>query len=125
MTKIQIYDTTLRDGAQGEGVNFSLQDKLLIARRLDEFGFDFIEGGYPLSNPKDAEFFQRMAAEPLKQQPAVRVRHDAPPRREGGRRPGHEGAARFAGAGGHDRRQDARFSRDRRAARDAGRKPGR
>ncbi len=66
MTKIQIYDTTLRDGAQGEGVNFSLQDKVLIARRLDEFGFDFVEGGYPLSNPKDAEFFQRIAAEPLK-----------------------------------------------------------
>jgi 2-isopropylmalate synthase len=66
MKHIQIYDTTLRDGAQGEGVNFSLQDKLLIARRLDEFGFDFIEGGYPLSNPKDAEFFQRLAAEPLR-----------------------------------------------------------
>jgi 2-isopropylmalate synthase len=65
MTHIEIYDTTLRDGAQGEGVNFSLQDKLLIARRLDELGFDFIEGGYPLSNPKDAEFFQRLAAEPL------------------------------------------------------------
>ncbi len=63
---IQIYDTTLRDGAQGEGVNFSLQDKLLIARRLDACGFDFVEGGYPLSNPKDAEFFQRLAAEPLK-----------------------------------------------------------
>ncbi len=66
MTHVEVYDTTLRDGAQGEGVNFSLQDKLLIARRLDEFGFDFVEGGYPLSNPKDAEFFQRMAAEPLK-----------------------------------------------------------
>ena len=66
MTKIQIYDTTLRDGAQGEGVNFSLGDKLLIARRLDESGFDFVEGGYPLSNPKDAEFFQRIAEEPLK-----------------------------------------------------------
>ena len=66
MTAIQIYDTTLRDGAQGEGVNFSLQDKVLIARRLDEMGFDFVEGGYPLSNPKDAEFFQRMTAEPLK-----------------------------------------------------------
>ncbi|QDU57908.1 citramalate synthase [Aeoliella mucimassa] len=63
---IEIYDTTLRDGAQGEGVNFSLEDKVLIARRLDEMGFDFIEGGYPLSNPKDAEFFQRMVAEPLK-----------------------------------------------------------
>ena len=67
MTRIQIYDTTLRDGAQGEGVNFSLQDKLLIARRLDELGFDYIEGGYPLSNPKDAEFFQRIAQEPLAQ----------------------------------------------------------
>ena len=60
MTRIQIYDTTLRDGSQGEGVNFSLQDKLLITQRLDELGFDFIEGGYPLSNPKDAEYFQRV-----------------------------------------------------------------
>ncbi|HEX5034246.1 MAG TPA: citramalate synthase, partial [bacterium] len=63
---IEIYDTTLRDGAQGEGVSFSLEDKLLIARRLDEMGFDYVEGGYPLSNPKDAEFFQRIAAQPLK-----------------------------------------------------------
>ena len=66
MTQIQVYDTTLRDGAQGEGVSFSLQDKLLIARRLDELGFDFVEGGYPLSNPKDAEFFQRIAEKPLR-----------------------------------------------------------
>src|SRR5581483_9392859 len=57
MSRIHIYDTTLRDGSQGEGINFSLQDKLLIARRLDELGVDFIEGGYPLSNPKDLEFF--------------------------------------------------------------------
>ena len=64
--KIELYDTTLRDGAQGEGVNFSLEDKVLIAQRLDEMGFDYIEGGYPLSNPKDAEFFERLAAEPLK-----------------------------------------------------------
>lgn len=61
MKTIQIYDTTLRDGSQGEGVNFSLQDKLLIAAKLDELGFQFIEGGYPLSNPKDEEFFQRAA----------------------------------------------------------------
>src|SRR5262245_13194642 len=66
MQMVQIYDTTLRDGAQGEGVNFSLQDKVLIARRLDECGFNFIEGGYPLSNPKDAEFFQRITEQPLK-----------------------------------------------------------
>ncbi len=61
MSRIQLYDTTLRDGSQGEGVNFSLQDKLLIARKLDDLGFDYIEGGYPLSNPKDEEFFQRAA----------------------------------------------------------------
>ena len=61
MARIQLYDTTLRDGSQGEGVNFSLQDKLMIARKLDELGFDYIEGGYPLSNPKDEEFFQRAA----------------------------------------------------------------
>jgi 2-isopropylmalate synthase len=60
MTRIAIYDTTLRDGSQGEGVNFSLQDKLLIAARLDSLGVDVIEGGYPLSNPKDAEFFRRV-----------------------------------------------------------------
>ena len=65
MSRVQIYDTTLRDGSQGEGVSFSLQDKLLIARRLDEIGVDYIEGGYPLSNPKDVEFFQRLAVEPL------------------------------------------------------------
>src|SRR5688572_17096671 len=56
---IQIYDTTLRDGTQGEGVSLSLQDKLQITRRLDEIGIDFVEGGYPLSNPKDAEYFQK------------------------------------------------------------------
>ena len=58
MARIQVYDTTLRDGSQGEGVNFSLQDKLLITRKLDDLGVDFIEGGYPLSNPKDAAFFR-------------------------------------------------------------------
>ena len=62
---IQIYDTTLRDGAQGEGVSFSLEDKVLIARRLDELGVDYIEGGYPLSNPKDVDFFVRLVDEPL------------------------------------------------------------
>ncbi len=62
MTKrsIQIYDTTLRDGTQGEGVSLSLQDKLQITQRLDELGIDFVEGGYPASNAKDAEYFQRV-----------------------------------------------------------------
>ena len=58
MTRIAIYDTTLRDGSQGEGVNFSLQDKLRITERLDELGVDYIEGGYPLSNPKDEAYFR-------------------------------------------------------------------
>ena len=57
---IQIYDTTLRDGSQGEGVSFSLQDKLNIAMRLAEVGIDFIEGGYPLSNEKDVAFFEEI-----------------------------------------------------------------
>lgn len=61
MRRIQLYDTTLRDGSQGEGVSFSLQDKLLVTRRLAELGFDYIEGGYPLSNEKDAQYFQKAA----------------------------------------------------------------
>ena len=60
MRRIQIYDTTLRDGSQGEGVSLSLHDKLLITQRLDSLGFDYIEGGYPLSNEKDAQYFQRV-----------------------------------------------------------------
>ncbi|HYH63178.1 MAG TPA: citramalate synthase [Urbifossiella sp.] len=66
MTRVAIYDTTLRDGSQGEGVNFSLQDKLLLTRKLDELGVDYIEGGYPLSNPKDFEYFQAVRDLPLR-----------------------------------------------------------
>lgn len=58
MTRILTYDSTLRDGEQCEGINLSLEDKLLIARRLDAFGIDFIEGGFPASNPKDIAFFK-------------------------------------------------------------------
>lgn len=64
--RIEIYDTTLRDGAQGEGISFSGPGKLKVARRLDEFGVDYIEGGYAASNPKDMEFFHAIAKEPLK-----------------------------------------------------------
>ncbi len=59
MTFIQVYDTTLRDGTQSEGFNLSASDKIRIAKRLDEFGMAFIEGGWPGSNPKDVEFFER------------------------------------------------------------------
>src|SRR5438045_4507898 len=64
--RIEIYDTTLRDGTQGEGFNLSLQDKLMIAQRLDDLGVDYIEGGFPLSNPKDAAFFREIRQMPLK-----------------------------------------------------------
>ncbi|MEN6356087.1 MAG: citramalate synthase [Armatimonadota bacterium] len=58
MPKIAIYDTTLRDGMQGEGINFSAEEKLKVAKRLDDFGVAYIEGGWPGSNPKDIEFFE-------------------------------------------------------------------
>ncbi|MDR8392284.1 citramalate synthase [Aliifodinibius sp. S!AR15-10] len=57
-TNIQIFDTTLRDGTQGEKISFSAEDKIRVAHKLDEFGFNYIEGGWPGSNPKDMEFFE-------------------------------------------------------------------
>ncbi len=59
MKKIFLYDTTLRDGTQGEEISFSAEDKIKIAKRLDAFGVSYIEGGWPGSNPKDMEFFKR------------------------------------------------------------------
>ncbi|MFW6457373.1 MAG: citramalate synthase, partial [Planctomycetota bacterium] len=59
--QVYVYDTTLRDGCQAEGVSLSLGEKLEVARKLDEMGVHYIEGGFPLSNPKDAEFFERAA----------------------------------------------------------------
>ena len=59
MKQVDLYDTTLRDGTQSEGISLSVEDKLAIARRLDELGVSYIEGGWPGSNPKDAEFFRR------------------------------------------------------------------
>ena len=64
--RIVVYDTTLRDGAQGPAVSFSVSDKLRIARALDGLGFDYIEGGFPGSNPKDEELFADLHAHPLK-----------------------------------------------------------
>ncbi|NEO41322.1 MAG: citramalate synthase [Moorea sp. SIOASIH] len=68
---IWIYDTTLRDGAQREGISLSLEDKLRIARQLDELGIPFIEGGWPGANPKDVQFFWKLKEEPLKQAEVV------------------------------------------------------
>ena len=64
MTRVHLYDTTLRDGTQREGLSLSASDKVKIAARLDAFGIDTIEGGWPGSNPKDAEFFRRVNANP-------------------------------------------------------------
>ena len=61
--ELHVYDTTLRDGAQQEGLNLSVADKLAIARQLDELGVGFIEGGWPGANPKDTEFFARAQRE--------------------------------------------------------------
>ena len=61
--RVRIYDTTLRDGTQGEGFSLSGLDKIRIAKRLDGFGVDYIEGGWPGSNPKDIEFFKAASQE--------------------------------------------------------------
>ena len=58
--KLTILDSTLRDGAQGEGISFSVRDKIAVCRTLDELGVDYIEAGNPASNPKDAEFFREV-----------------------------------------------------------------
>ena len=60
MKKIYVYDSTLRDGAQAQGISFTVEDKLKIVKRLDKLGIDYIEAGNPGSNPKDLEFFQRV-----------------------------------------------------------------
>ena len=58
MNQVELYDTTLRDGAQMEGISLSVADKIKITRKLDELGVAYIEGGWPGSNPKDAEYFR-------------------------------------------------------------------
>src|SRR3990172_1904280 len=65
-THIVIYDTTLRDGTQGSGMSLSVSDKVQIAKKLDELRFDYIEGGWPGSNPRDIDFFRTIRAVPLK-----------------------------------------------------------
>jgi 2-isopropylmalate synthase len=65
--RVWLYDTTLRDGAQREGISLSLEDKITIARELDRLGIPFIEGGWPGANPRDVQFFWKLQEEPLKQ----------------------------------------------------------
>src|SRR5437588_7721745 len=63
MREIELYDTTLRDGMQGEGMSLSAQEKLRVAHRLDALGIDLIEAGFPSSNPKELELFGLLSAE--------------------------------------------------------------
>ncbi len=70
-TQLWIYDTTLRDGAQREGLSLSVEDKLNIAHRLDDLGVPFIEGGWPGANPKDGQFFAQLQLQPLRQAEVV------------------------------------------------------
>ena len=119
MEALHVYDTTLRDGAQQEGLNLSVSDKLAIAGLLDDLGVDFIEGGWPGANPKDTEFFERARTE-------LHLRHATlaafgATRRAGGsaaERPARAGPARLARLGRVPRRQVAhRPRRARRCAR--------
>jgi 2-isopropylmalate synthase len=85
--KTVIYDTTLRDGMQGQGINYTLEDKIQIALAMDEFGIDYIEGGFPLSNRKEAEFFQRMRKENLRHARVVAFGSTRKPRGKAGSDP--------------------------------------
>ncbi len=113
---IEIYDTTLRDGTQGEGVTFSVADKLRIAERLDAFGVHYIEGGWPGSNPQDIEFFEQAKNRTFRH---ARLAAFGSTRRKDiavdRRRPGAP-AARRGDAGGHHLRQDLAAPRPRGAA---------
>ncbi len=95
MRRIQVYDTTLRDGSQAEGIDFSLQDKLMLTQRLDALGFDFVEGGYPASNEKDAQFFPKIAQTPLQ---TTRIAAFGMTRRKGVKPENDEGLRALLGA---------------------------
>ena len=76
MTTIELYDTTLRDGMQGEGMSLSAEEKLRVAHRLDQLGIDLIEAGFPSSNPKELELFDLLARESFRARFDRGVRND-------------------------------------------------
>ena len=97
--RIWLFDTTLRDGAQTQGVDFSVADKIAIAKKLDALGIDYVEGGWPGANPTDDALFRDPPK--LAQRPLHRLRHDpaAGPQRRQRSRPG--GAAELRRPGDH------------------------
>lgn len=110
MRRIQIYDTTLRDGSQAEGISFSLHDKLLLTSRLDNLGFEYVEGGYPASNDKDCQYFKRVRGLDLRH---AKVCAFGMTRRKGiaaEADAGLKAASRFRGRRDHAGRQGVRFS---------------
>ena len=120
---IRIYDTTLRDGTQGEGVSFSMEDKVRLAQRLDALGVHYIEGGWPGSNPKDMRFFRRILDVPLKHArvAAFGATTAGRRRRRGGPEP--PGPRRGAHPGGDDLREVLALPRHARPPDDPAREP--
>ena len=104
--RVHIYDTTLRDGMQREGISLSVGEKLQVAHLLDQLGCSYIEAGFPASNPKDCELFEQLEREYAHDRARRGVRHDAPPRTCAPRRRGAARAGRLLRAGDHARRQD-------------------
>ncbi len=118
--RLYLFDTTLRDGAQTNGVDFTLTDKIAIIRMLDELGIDYVEGGYPGANPTDTQLF----SEPRMLHTHIhRLRHDAAARPLDLERSGAGRAARSQGRGDLLRRQVLGLSRARRARDHARGKP--
>ena len=122
---IQLFDTTLRDGTQSEGLSLSVEDKLKIARLLDGFGIHFIEGGWPGSNPKDVEFFRRArdarrSSTPSSRRSAARARPASAPRTT----PNLKALIEAADAGGLHLRQVLDAARHQGAGDHAGGEPG-
>ena len=91
MTQVKLYDTTLRDGMQGQGMSLSAAEKVRVVQALDRLGVGFVEAGFPSSNPKEAELFRLLADVELETAAGLRLRHDPAPR---ARRRGRPGAAR-------------------------------
>ena len=80
MTQVNLYDTTLRDGMQGQGMSLSAAEKVRVVQALDRLGVGFVEAGFPSSNPKEAELFRLLAEVELEQRADLRVRDDPPAR---------------------------------------------
>ena len=104
--KVLLYDTTLRDGMQGEGMSLSADEKVRVAHALDDLGMHFIEAGFPSSNPKEEALFDLLSRETLRARRDRGLRHDAPARRRGRRRRGAARAGRLLRARLHAGGQD-------------------